>query len=118
MLCQQRADYPRAFDFYLKSLDRDTDNLVALLGLFQTACQMGSFDKVIHYLKVYLDRHPGDVSVLFCLATLYSHDGLLDEATAAIQTILTLDPSNAEAAQLLAGVEKKRARAPSEAAQR
>jgi tetratricopeptide (TPR) repeat protein len=116
MLYQQRAEYPKAFDYYLKSLDRDTDNLVALLGLFQTACQMGSFQKVIYYLKLYIERHPGDVSVLFCLATLYSHDGLLDEAADALQTILALDPSNAEAAQLLKDVEKKRAQASSEAA--
>jgi Flp pilus assembly protein TadD len=118
MLYQQRADYPKAFDFYLKALDRNTDNLVALLGLFQTACQMGSFAKVIHYLKIYLDRHPGDVSVLFCLATLYAHDGLLDQATEAIQTILILEPANAEAKQLLAEVEKKRAQTASEAAAR
>jgi Flp pilus assembly protein TadD len=118
MLYQQRAEYPKAFDYYLKSLDRNTDNLVALLGLFQTACQMGSFAKVIHYLNVYLERHPGDVSVLFCLATLYSHDGRLDEATEAIRTILTLDASNAEAAQLLKEVERKRAQASPEAASR
>ena len=108
MLYQQRAEYPKAFDYYLKSLDRDSDNLVALLGLFQTACQMGSFAKVIHYLSLYLERHPGDVSVLFCLATLYARDHRLDKAHETLRGLLTLAPDNAEAAALLQEVERKR----------
>ncbi|MFH1884592.1 MAG: tetratricopeptide repeat protein, partial [Planctomycetota bacterium] len=39
MVAQQRADYKQAFEMYLKSLELDTDNLIALLGLFQTSCQ-------------------------------------------------------------------------------
>ena len=65
MIEQQRGDYKRAFDLYLKCLQLDTDNLTALLGLFQVSCQMGSFAEVIHYLEVYLDMHPGDISVMF-----------------------------------------------------
>ena len=37
MTAQQRSDYKRAFDMYLKCLELDTDNLTALLGLFQTS---------------------------------------------------------------------------------
>jgi len=109
MVYQHRQDYARAFDTYLACLDKDADNLVALLGLFQTSCQMGSFAKVIHYLTVYLDRHPGDVSVLFCLATLYARDGRYREATETLQTILALEPNNAEAAGLLDNVRRKQA---------
>lgn len=108
MVSQQRRDYPRAFDYYLKCLDKDADNLVALLGLFQSSCKMGTFAKVIGYLEVYLDRHPGDVSVLFCLATLYARDGRLADARESLMTILTLEPDNAEAATLLHEVEEKR----------
>ena len=52
LAAQQRADYKKAFEMYLKCLELDTDNLIAILGLFQTSCQMGSFAKVTHYLKV------------------------------------------------------------------
>ncbi|MHC4666415.1 MAG: tetratricopeptide repeat protein, partial [Planctomycetota bacterium] len=65
MVAQQRDDCEQAFELYLRCLDLDNDNLTALLGLFQTSCQMGSFAKVIHYLQVYLNMHPSDTSVMF-----------------------------------------------------
>jgi Flp pilus assembly protein TadD len=107
MTFQQMKEYPAALEMYLKCLELDGDNLVALLGLFQTSCQMGSFSKVIYYLNVYLERHPGDTSVLFCLATLYARDGRFDEAQEALLTILALEPGNAEAARLLKDVQRQ-----------
>lgn len=107
MIRQQRKDYPRAFELYLKCLERDADNLVALLGLFQTSCQMGTFAMVIHFLEVYLDKHPGDTSVLFCLATLYAREGRFVEAQDALLDVLTLEPDKAEAADLLAQIQHR-----------
>jgi len=104
MIRQQQKDYARAFEMYLRCLERDGDNLVALLGLFQTSCQMGTFSMVIHFLEVYLDKHPGDTSVLFCLATLYAREGRFVEAQDALLDVLTLEPDKAEAADLLAQV--------------
>ena len=75
MVAQQKCDYKQAFEMYLKCLELDTDNLTALLGLFQASCQMGSFAKVIYYLQLYLDMHPADISVMFSLAALYMKDG-------------------------------------------
>jgi tetratricopeptide (TPR) repeat protein len=112
MVAQTRQEFERAFDLYLKALDADSDNLVALLGLFQSACQMGTFSKVTHYLELYLARHPGDTSVLFCLATLYARDGRLDEAEETLLAVLALDPSLAEAQKLLDEVRVKRSRTP------
>ena len=105
MVAQQRADYKQAFKMYLKSLELDTDNLIALLGLFQTSCQMGSFSKVIHYLEAYLNMHPGDTSVMFPLAALYMKDGKLEESKKILLDILTLDKSHTDAANLLEEVE-------------
>jgi Flp pilus assembly protein TadD len=111
MVCQQRRDYPQAFDMYMRCLERDADNLVALLGLFQASCQMGTFARVTRYLEVYLDRHPGDASVLYCLATLYARDGRLAQARETLQAILALEPAHAEAAALLKDVEDRQRRA-------
>jgi tetratricopeptide (TPR) repeat protein len=105
LLAQQRADYKRAFEMYLKCLEFDTDNLTALLGLFQTSCQMGSFAKVIHYLEVYLSIHPGDTSVMFSLAALYMKDGRFERSRKILLDVLTLDPANKDAANLLEEVE-------------
>ncbi len=105
MTAQQRADYKQASEMFLKCLELDTDNLIALLGLFQTSCQMGSFEKVTYYLEVYLNMHPGDVSVMFPLAALYLKDGRLEESRKVLLDLLTLDSCHKDAANLLEEVE-------------
>ena len=105
LLEQQRGHFKTAFDLYLRSLDLDTDNLTALLGLFQTSSQMGSFAKVIHYLKIYLASHPADTSVMFCLAALHMKDGDLDKARQVLTDLLTVDPAHEDAASLLEEIE-------------
>ena len=105
MVAQQRTDYKQAFEMYLKSLELDSDSLIALLGLFQTSCRMGSFAKVTHYLEVYLDMHPGDTSVMFPLAALYMKDGRLEQSKKTLLDLLVLDPDNSDAANLLEEVE-------------
>ena len=109
MIRQQTADLPGAFDAYLKSLDLDSDNLTALLGLFQVSCQMGSFGRVIDYLKVYLDMHPGDTAVMFCLATLYVKEHQPQQAQRLLEDILVFEPDNDDARNLLEEVEHIRA---------
>jgi tetratricopeptide (TPR) repeat protein len=108
MVAQQRADYKRAFEMYLQCLELDIDNPIALLGLFQTSCQMGSFSKVIHYLEVYLDMHPGDTSVMFSLAALYMKDGRFEQSKKTLLDVLTLDAANKDAANLLEEVDHHR----------
>lgn len=111
MVAQQRADYKQAFEMYLKSLELDTDNLVALLGLFQASCQMGSFAQVIHYLEIYLNMHPGDTSVMFPLAALYMKDGKFEESKNILLNLLSLDENHKDAVNLLEEVEHSLAQA-------
>lgn len=106
MVAQHRNDYRMAFDLYLKSLDCDSDNFTALLGLFQASCQIGSFEKVIYYLKVYLDSHPGDTSVMFTLASLYIKQNDFVKAQEVLRDVLVLDPENSDAAGLLEEVQR------------
>lgn len=105
MVAQERAEYQQAFKMYLKCLGIDKDNLIALLGLFQTSCQMGSFDKVTHYLEIYLEMHPGDISVMYPLAVLYMKDGRFEESRRVLLDILVLDSSHSDTADLLEEVE-------------
>jgi tetratricopeptide (TPR) repeat protein len=105
MVWQRKGEYRQAFDMYLKCLEHDTDNLIALLGLFQSACQMGSFAKVIHYLEVYLNMHPDDISVMFPLAALYMKEGRLEKSRKILSELLTLDPGHQDAANLLEELE-------------
>ena len=105
MIFQARNDPARAFEMYLYSLELNSDDLTALLGLFQVSCRMKSFAKVIYYLDLYLDMHPGDISVMFCLATLHMKDGRDLKARKILQDILILDPKNEDAANLLEEVD-------------
>ena len=111
MIAQERADYKRAFEMYLKSLELDTDNLIALLGLFQASCQMGSFAQVTHYLEMYLNMHPGDISVMFPLAALYMKDGRFEESKKILLDLLSLDENHKDAANLLEEAEHSLAQA-------
>lgn len=111
MVAQERADYKRAFEMYLKSLELDTDNLIALLGLFQASCQMGSFAQVTHYLEMYLNMHPGDISVMFPLAALYMKDGRFEESKRTLLDLLSLDENHKDAANLLEEAEHSLAQA-------
>ena len=105
LTAQQRTDYKQAFEMYLKCLELDTDNLIAILGLFQVSCQMGSFAQVTHYLEVYLNMHPGDTSVMFPLAALYMKDGRFEESKKVLLDVLVLDGNHKDAANLLEEVE-------------
>jgi tetratricopeptide (TPR) repeat protein len=104
MLHQHRSQYPAAFETYLKCLELNPDNLVALLGLFQTSCRMGTFQRIIGYLERYLTGHPGDASVLLCLGSLYAREGRLRDACQALRQVLRAEPGKHEAAKLLAEV--------------
>ncbi|MCD4831070.1 MAG: tetratricopeptide repeat protein [Anaerohalosphaeraceae bacterium] len=105
MVAQKRGDYERAFEMFLKSLELDSDNLKALLGLFQTSCQIGSFAKVIYYLEIYLDMHPNDTSVMFSLAAFYVKEDRFDSAKKMLLEILKRYPNDSDAADLLEEVE-------------
>jgi len=106
MVAQQRRAYTDSFDCYMKSLELDTDNITALLGLFQVSCEMGSFAKVIYYLEVYLKMHPGDMSVMFALATLYLKDHRPDKSREMLLDLLALEPANQDAVNLLEEVDR------------
>ncbi|MFA5238925.1 MAG: hypothetical protein WC476_04345 [Phycisphaerae bacterium] len=106
MVAQKRADYEKAFEMYLKCLELDTNNMAALLGLFQTSCQMGTFAKLIHYLELYLGMHPDDISVMFSLAAIYVKEGRFEQSRKTLLDILALESGNEDAANLLEEVNR------------
>lgn len=106
MIAQKKGAFDTAFDMYLKCLELDTNNLTALLGLFQSSCQMKTFAKVIYYLEVYLRMHPEDESVLFALAAIYMKESRFKQSKTVLEKLLSLDESNQDAADLLEEVER------------
>ena len=67
---------------------------------------MGSFEKITHYLRLYLDMHPGDTSVKFSLAALYMKDGRRADAQKTLRDVLSLQPEHKDATNLLEEVER------------
>ena len=106
MIYQERMDCRQAFDMYLRALDIEPDNLLALLGLFQMSRRMGTFKQIIHYLEVYRQGHPDDSAVLFCLASLYVQENCLLRARELLLEVLDLEPGKPEANALLAQVHR------------
>jgi hypothetical protein len=51
--------------------------------------------------------HPGDVSVMFALATLYMKDRKFDESRNILRDILALQPEYCEATKLLEEIERE-----------
>ncbi|MFA6132748.1 MAG: tetratricopeptide repeat protein [Phycisphaerae bacterium] len=107
MVHQQMRNYPAAFLAYMKCLELNSDNLMALLGLFQVSCQMGTFSHIIRYLEIYLLSHPDDTAVLFCLATLQAREGKLPQARQAVGRVLAQEPQKIEALELLGQIERR-----------
>ncbi len=105
--CHQLSEHAAAFEAYMKCLELDPDNLVALLGLFQTSCQMGTFAQITRYLEIYLRGHADDTAVLFCLATLYARDSRFERAREAVLKVLSIEPEKPEAMKLLIQIENK-----------
>jgi tetratricopeptide (TPR) repeat protein len=110
VIALRKAEYENAFDLYLKCLELNSNNLNALLGLFQTSSQMGSFVKIIHYLEVYLGMHPEDTAVMFSLATLYLKENQFDKSRHLLLRVLALSSDNKDAEDLLEEIEHHLAR--------
>ncbi len=104
-IAQKRENFALAFEMYLKSIESDPENLLALLGLFQVSCQMGTFGKIIGYLESYLDAHPKDSAVMSCLASLYIRDNKFTLAKHILTRAINIAPDNKVAADLLEEVE-------------
>ncbi len=102
---QHAGRHRMAFEHYLQALARDGDNLLALLGLFQCAVALNDFSRIIRYLELYLQRHPDDAGVLFCLATLYEKEDRLLAARDALRKALALAPDQHDARALLHRIE-------------
>ncbi len=101
IVCQHQHNCRRAADMFEKALAVEPDNLNAILGLYQTSVHMDCFDQIKLYLETYFEKHPDDVSILFCLATICAREKYFQHAVKLLNRILTLDPTYSEAEDLL-----------------
>ena len=108
MVHQRRGDLKAAYRMYSKSLKFDPANLTAILGLYCVSTEVGAFAKVIHYLQLYLQAHPHDTQVMFCLAVLFVRQQQFDKAEEILLNMLVSEPKDKRAANLLEELSHRR----------
>lgn len=86
---------------FSKSLDINGDDLAALLGLFRVSKRMGKTTRIKHYLRQYLNRHPHDVAIMLCFASILITEDKYDDAQDVLTRILALDSCNETATCLI-----------------
>jgi tetratricopeptide (TPR) repeat protein len=97
----QQNELQQAFSLYITCIELDPDNLMALLEFYQVSNQLGSHDRVQGYLNTYLERHPGETSVMCCLAVLHMNNYQYVQAQTLMRDALALEPDNIMALGLL-----------------
>jgi Flp pilus assembly protein TadD len=104
MVHQLAAEHPQACAAFVKSLELKNDHAQALAGLIRSCRETGDFAPAERFVPPYLDRHPGDTVALTCQGELQIRQGQVDLARQTILNVLTLDPQNAQAAEMLKAV--------------
>ena len=99
--CPHQEYYDQAIEIYSEFLDSNAENLTALLGLFNLSRSAGHTAEIKHYLKQYLKRHPGDITIMHCLASVFIMENRLDAAREVLLDILVVDSRNVSAAEIL-----------------
>ena len=96
--------HERALEAFMKALDENHENMPALMHLVHVGYELDNLEPAGKYLKVYLEYYPANFDVQFILAGVLYKGGDLDGARAAIDTILTFNPSRKDALDLLAKI--------------
>lgn len=91
----------QAMATFSKCLDINGDDIAALLGLFRVSTRMGKTERIKFYLKQYLSRHPHDIAIMLCLASILITEDNYDAAQDVLIDVLILDNTNETATCLI-----------------
>lgn len=100
----------QSYKWYIEALRRAPDDLNALHGLIQASYALNRFESLQPALVGYVQRHPQDKEMRFCLAGCLFKQMKLVEAKQAIGEILAVDPNFNGALQLRTAIEQRSAR--------
>lgn len=90
----------RAYDFFVKALDKDGSQLVAILQLIECSYLLSRFEDLERVLRRYVADHPYDLEIRYCLAGCLFKQQRFAEADAEIHVILEKNSAHAGAIQL------------------
>ncbi len=98
---QQKGNCQKALSMYSRCLELDGDDMTALLGLLEISHQTGDLDEIKYFLRQYMARHPHDVAIMLCLASVYLQAEQFAEARQILTDVLILDADNITAVDLI-----------------
>lgn len=98
------GDAQSAHDCFVKSLDLELNNPSALFCLIRCAYELKSYSTAAQLVSAYVQSAPVNANLLFSLAGLQFHLGRIDDARAALRTVLTIQPDHSGAKELLEAV--------------
>ena len=81
-----------SYNYFLKALDIDPENITALHELIRTAYDLGDFERAVTHTRNYLMYHPGDLDILFSLAGILYKTDAYDEACDVMERLMALSP--------------------------
>ncbi|MCC6932326.1 MAG: glycosyltransferase [Deltaproteobacteria bacterium] len=102
---ESNSDPQLAWGYFIQALDKNTENLRALLGVVGIGYRLDRVIEIERYTKKYLELHPANVSIL------YAHAGSLyalnryQEARVDLQKALIFDRNNSLVLELLEKIE-------------
>jgi len=98
---QQKADYHKALSMFSRCLELNGDNMTAMLGLFEASHRVRRMDEIRYFLQRYLARHPQDIAIMLCLASVYLRAEQFGAARRVLADVLILDADNMTAVGLM-----------------
>ena len=94
---ERKADYPKALEFYRKTLAMRPDHDFAMIGIADVLVRQGKIDDAVAGYEQFLKQDPGNAQILLRLAQVELSAGRLDAAKATFERTLAADPKAARA---------------------
>ncbi|MCB0332386.1 MAG: tetratricopeptide repeat protein, partial [Bdellovibrionales bacterium] len=103
------------YDLFVRALDRDPFQMVAILQLLDCSYVLNRFHDLERVLRVYLEKNPQNLDIQFCLAGCLYRLEKWTEAKSIIEQIQANDSTHQGAAELLLKIQEELAKQPQRA---
>ncbi|NLF25632.1 MAG: tetratricopeptide repeat protein [Deltaproteobacteria bacterium] len=100
-------NHEEAWQYYRAALDRNPENVRALLGLIEVGYPLRRLEEVERALRAYLEYHPIDLELLYSLAGCCFAQNKLQEALEEVGKITLFVPDHEKALELKGMIEER-----------
>ena len=101
MVYEKRGELVRALEFYFRSLTSNVENPSGICGLLKLSYKLDRFEEIEHVLKVFIERHPANLNMLFGLAGIYYTNGKKIESIETLNRVLLFEPTHKNSLDLM-----------------